>query len=120
VNSTTPARPHSPVEHRIDDQLAEARNVNTVSVRTVPPSRSRSRARPGVHRDQGVPERVLQDHHALGEAFGARGAHVIGAQHLQHRAARVAHEHRGEGVPSTNAGMIIAARFAFRSSSGLT
>ena len=35
---------------------------------------------------------------ALRQALRARGAHVVGRQHLQHRAPRVAHQHGGDRV----------------------
>ena len=43
-------------------------------------------------------QRVLQHHRALGQALRAGGAHVVGLEHLQHRAARVAHQHGGDRV----------------------
>ena len=48
------------------------------------------------HRDEPVAERVAHDDGLLGQALGAGGAHVVGAQHLDHRVARLAHEHRGQ------------------------
>ena len=41
---------------------------------------------------------MLQHDAALGQALGARGAHVVGREDLQHRAARMPHEHRGDRV----------------------
>ena len=40
----------------------------------------------------GVAQRVAQQHGALADALGARGAHIILAQHVQHRGARHARD----------------------------
>ena len=46
------------------------------------------------HRDQRIAQRVQADHASRWQTFGARGAHVVLAEHLEHRRARHARDHR--------------------------
>src|SRR5882672_12056032 len=55
------------------------------------------------HGNQRVLERVLADHERLRQALEARELDVLGAQHLQHRAAREPHV-RGREVPPEREG----------------
>ena len=48
----------------------------------------------GHDRDQRVAQRVARDDDLLGEALGAGGADVVGAQHVDHRRADEAREDR--------------------------
>ena len=61
----------------------------------------RLQADQGDDRDQRVAQRVMDDHHRLAQALGARRAHEVGAQHLQHGGARQPRDrpdqHRAQG-----------------------
>ena len=47
-------------------------------------------------RDQAVAERVPADDLPLAQPLRARGAHVVGAERVEHRRAHLAHQHGGE------------------------
>ena len=109
------------VEHRVDDQLAEAGDgEHLLGQHGARQQRAELQRAQRDDRRQRVAQRVLQDHDALAQALGARGAHVVGDStcSMALRVWRISTA--AIALPSTNAGMIIAARFAPRSSNGLT
>ena len=87
------------VEHGIDDQLAEARNrKNLLGQHRARQQRAEFERAQRDDRRQRVAHGVLEDDRAFGKALGAGGADVIAFQHLQHGAAGVPHQDRGDGV----------------------
>ena len=66
-----------------------------VSVMIAPPSRiTELEADHGDRRDERVLEHVDEQHAPLGQALRPRGAHVVLRQHVEHRGARHARDHR--------------------------
>ena len=64
-----------------------------VSVRIAPADqRADLQADDGHHRDERVAQRVQTDDAERRQALGARGAHIVLAEHLQHRRARHARD----------------------------
>ncbi len=82
------------VEHAVHQHLAEAGDGEDLlgqhGAREQPPELDGPQRD---DRDQRVAQRVLEHHQPLGHALGPRRAHVVGAEDLQHGAARVAHHH---------------------------
>ena len=76
-------------EDRLDGEPPEARNVEDgLDHEGGAQQAAEDDAGLRQERHQGVAEGVAPDHHALGHALGAGGAHIILLQHLEHEGAR--------------------------------
>src|SRR5271166_3618662 len=87
------------VEHGIDNQLAETRNVeNLLGQHRAGKKRSEFERAERDDRGERVAHGMLEDDRALHQSLGAGGAHIIALQHGEHGAARMAHEDRRDRV----------------------
>ena len=81
-------------EDRIDDQLAEARDrEDLLGQHRAGQKRAELQRAQRDDRRQRVAHRVLEHHGPFVQPLGARGADIVAAERLQHRAAGMAHDH---------------------------
>ena len=93
------------VEHRVDDQLAKTRNrKDLLGQHRARQQRAEFERAERNDRRQRVAHGVLENDRAFGKALGAGGADVVAFQHLQHGAAGMPHQDRGDRIAQHEGG----------------